>query len=108
MVTKAGGITTAECLARGTPMALLKPVPGQETANARYFQREGAAVIIPRMADVPAVVKRLLSTPAELEALGENAQRLYRPATGTIVEAVCAALGAGGAEKISRDSSARG
>jgi len=96
MVTKAGGITTAECLARGTPMALLKPVPGQEAANARYFEREGAAVLTGRTADVHAVVGRLLSTPAELQALGQNARRLYRPATQTIVEAICEALDLGG------------
>jgi len=95
MVTKAGGITTAECLAKGTPMALLKPVPGQEAANARYFEREGAAVVIRSTADVPDVVRRLLSNPAELQALGQNAQRLYRPATGTIVDAVCRALSVG-------------
>ena len=93
MVTKAGGITTAECLAKGTPMVLLKPVPGQEAANARYFQRQGAAVIVRRPAQVAPAVRRLLSDPAELQALGDNAARLYRPAAQTIVAAVREALG---------------
>lgn len=93
MVTKAGGITTAECLAKGTPMALLKPVPGQEAANARYFQREGAAVVVRRAGRVAEVVRRLLSDQAELKALGDNAARLYRPGTDIIVAAVCEALG---------------
>ena len=93
MVTKAGGITTAECLARGTPMALLKPVPGQEAANARYFQRQGAAVMIPRARQTADVVRRLLTDPAELQALADNAAGLYRPATQTIVTAVCEAVG---------------
>ena len=93
MVTKAGGITTAECLARGTPIVLLKPVPGQEAANARHFQRHGAAVIVPRARDTADVVRRLLSDPVELQALADNAAGLYRPATQTIVEAVCETLG---------------
>jgi len=93
MVTKAGGITTAECLARGTPMALLPPVPGQEAANARHFQRHGAAVMIPRPRQTADVVRRLLSDPTELQTLADNAARLHRPATQTIVEAICETLG---------------
>ena len=95
MVTKAGGITTAECLAKAAPMVLLKPVPGQEARNARHFQREGAAVIVRRTAHVARVVKRLLADPAELGALADNAARLYRPGTETIAAAICEALGAG-------------
>ena len=92
MVTKAGGITTAECLAKGTPMLLLKPVPGQEARNARYFQDQGAAVIVRRAGRVAEVVRRLLADSAELQALAENAARLYRPGTETIVAAICEAL----------------
>ena len=93
MVTKAGGITTAECLAKGTPMVLLKPVPGQEARNARYFQHEGAAVIVRRAGRVAEVVRRLLADPVELQALADNSARLYRPGTETIVEGICEALG---------------
>ena len=95
VVTKAGGVTTAECLAKGTAMVLLKPVPGQEAHNARYLQRQGAAVIIPRGGHVAAAVRGLLSNPAELAALADNSARLYRPGTETIVSAVCDALGVG-------------
>ena len=52
MVTKGGGLTTAECCATGTPMVLLKPVPGQEGGNAKYFAREGAAVLTKKPAEV--------------------------------------------------------
>ena len=37
MVTKPGGVTTAECLAKGTPMVLMNPVAGQEGGNAEYL-----------------------------------------------------------------------
>jgi len=88
MVTKAGGMTTAECLARGTPMILLHPVPGQERGNAEYFAREGAAVIVRRARDVAEEVRRLLESPRELERMADNCRRLHRPATETIVEAI--------------------
>jgi processive 1,2-diacylglycerol beta-glucosyltransferase len=88
MITKPGGVTTAECLSRGVPMVLLKPVPGQEGGNAKFFQREGAAVLTKNLRQVVQTVRRLLEEPAELERLSENARRLYKPGTRTIVEAV--------------------
>ena len=93
MVTKAGGLTTAECLAKGTPMVLLKPVPGQEAGNAAYFAAEGAAVLAQDPADVVAHVSRLLNDTGGLARMGDNARRLHRPAAQTIAEAVCRAVG---------------
>ena len=93
MVTKSGGITTAECLAAGAAMILPKPVPGQEAANAKYFRGNGAAVVTRRYSDVPAEVRRLLDDPAALEQLGDNARKLFRPGTATVVQAIREELG---------------
>jgi processive 1,2-diacylglycerol beta-glucosyltransferase len=43
-VTKAGGLTTAECLAMGVPMLVPNPIPGQEERNAEYLTECGAAM----------------------------------------------------------------
>lgn len=93
MVTKAGGISTAECLAAGTPMILPKPVPGQEADNATYFRSNGAAVVTRRYSQVPAEVRRLLDDPTALTRLGDNARKLFLPGTATVVEAIAAELG---------------
>ncbi len=92
MVTKAGGVTTAECLAKGTPMVLLKPVPGHEGGNALYLEREGAALISHSVSGVAEKVSEVLSDPEMLARLGENAQRLHRPAAQTIADAICHSL----------------
>lgn len=94
MVTKAGGLTTAECLAKGTPMVLLKPVPGHEAGNARYLAGEGVAVIARGTADAIRRTCSLLDDEAARSALSASARRLYRPATETITAAVRDALGA--------------
>ncbi len=91
-VTKPGGLMTAECMAKGVPMVLTRPVPGQESANAEMLAREGAAVIAPSTEDVIREVTRLLEMPEALGALAANARRLYRPATETIVSAICQAV----------------
>ncbi|MFP4107249.1 MAG: MGDG synthase family glycosyltransferase [Phycisphaerae bacterium] len=88
MVTKAGGITTAECLAKGTPMVLYCPVPGQEGGNARYLAGKDAAVIAPNYSDVAPRVAAMLDDEQHLFELRQNARDLYHPATDLIVEKV--------------------
>jgi processive 1,2-diacylglycerol beta-glucosyltransferase len=50
IVTKPGGLTTTEILAKGKPMALVSPIPGQEQRNCEFLLENGAAV---RLYDVP-------------------------------------------------------
>ena len=88
MVTKAGGITTAECLAKGRAMVLMNPVPGHERGNAEYLARQGAAVIARKDDEVAETVRRLLADQDALKELSTNARRLHRPATQTIVESI--------------------
>jgi len=88
MATKAGGLSTAECLARGTPMVLLKPVPGQESGNAEHFARHGAAVIAREDSDVAGLVAGLLADRDKLAGMSHAAEKLYRPGAQTIIDAV--------------------
>ncbi len=89
MVTKAGGLTTAECLSKSTPMVFLKPVPGQERVNAEFFAGRGAGLIVRNPAQVVQTVCRLLDSPAELDEMARNAGQLYRPGARTITEFIC-------------------
>lgn len=45
LVTKAGGVSMSEALAKGLPMIVYKPAPGHEEANANYLWRHRAAII---------------------------------------------------------------
>ncbi len=92
MVSKSGGLTTSECIAKGVPMVLTKPVPGQESANAEMLVAEGAAVIAPTVPEVIDTVTSLISAPEALEAFRSNAHRLYRPAAETIAEEIVRGL----------------
>ena len=86
MITKPGGITTAECVAKGTPMVFLRPVPGHEAGNARYFQREGAGVITRNVKHLVQTVADLLKDNARRKEMQINAKRLYRPGADVVVE----------------------
>ena len=88
MVTKPGGVTTSECCAMGTPMVLLRPVPGQELCNAEYLTAHGAAVAPGGMLKVIESVRRLLENPADLAAMADRARKLHRPAARPIAAKV--------------------
>ncbi len=45
LVGKPGGLTSAEAAARGLPMVLLRPIPGQEERNAKVLVQAGAAIL---------------------------------------------------------------
>ncbi len=84
IVTKAGGITTSECIAKGVPMVLSRSGPGQETANVELLCRRGAAVPAPTPRQVVRTVTDLLGCPDKLAQLSRNARALYRPAAQAI------------------------
>jgi len=94
-VTKSGGITTAECLAAGTPTVLLPPVPGQEAENAEWLQSHRAAVVARDEIDVVGQVNRLLADESARRLLAESARALHRPGRETVVAWVAEKLGLG-------------
>ena len=86
VVTKPGGVTTAECLARAKPMVLIDSVPGHERGNAEYLTNAGAAVTVRKTDQIPTIVRDLLADPDELKRLSQNAQNLHHPAAETIAK----------------------
>jgi processive 1,2-diacylglycerol beta-glucosyltransferase len=79
VVSKPGGLTTSETLARGAVMAIVNPIPGQESRNSDFLLENGAAVKINNLSTLTFKLGRLLDNPARLAALKENALRLGRP-----------------------------
>jgi processive 1,2-diacylglycerol beta-glucosyltransferase len=79
VVTKPGGLSVSECLARRKPMLLVSPIPGQEERNADYLLEAGAAVKAVDAATLAYKLSRLRSDPARLAAMGEAAHRIGTP-----------------------------
>jgi processive 1,2-diacylglycerol beta-glucosyltransferase len=98
-VGKPGGLTTSEALAKGLPMVVLNPIPGQEERNSDHLLEEGIAI---RCNNLPALaykIDTLLDTPGKLDRMAENARRLGKPeAAFAIVDrliALCQSRSAG-------------
>jgi processive 1,2-diacylglycerol beta-glucosyltransferase len=79
VVSKPGGLTTSEVLARGAAMCIVNPIPGQESRNSDYLLEKGAAIKINHPAMLPHKLGRLLADAGRLRALKENARKLGRP-----------------------------
>ncbi len=95
MITKAGGLTTAECLAKRLPMVFLRPVPGQERQNAEFFTRAGAGQIAQNVSEAVDTVSSLLENDARRQRLAEAAGRLYQPGETVISQAIARSLASG-------------
>lgn len=79
VITKAGGLTVSEILARGTPMIVIDPIPGQEEWNADFVAGSGAGIQLRMMETAPAATVALLGEPARLDAMRLRAARAGRP-----------------------------
>jgi processive 1,2-diacylglycerol beta-glucosyltransferase len=79
VVTKAGGLIVSEVLARGTPMIVTDPIPGQEDWNADVVAGTGAGLQLRLPEMVPPTVIDLLARPERLAAMRAAALRVGRP-----------------------------
>jgi len=79
VVTKPGGLTTSETLARGAVMVIVNPIPGQESRNSDYLLECGAAIKANSTALLTHKVTRLLQDPKRMELLKANVRRVARP-----------------------------
>jgi len=79
VVSKPGGLTTSETLARGAVMVIVNPIPGQESRNSDYLLENGAAIKVNNIATLSHKVTALLADHARMERLRENVKRIARP-----------------------------
>ena len=79
VVSKPGGLTTSETLARGAVMVIVNPIPGQESRNSDFLLESGAAIKVNNAATLCHKVTALLADPKRLAMIRENVKRVARP-----------------------------
>lgn len=79
VVSKPGGLTTSETLARGAAMVIVNPIPGQESRNSDFLLENGAAIKVNNLATMEHKLSALLADDARLARLKANARSLGRP-----------------------------
>ncbi len=89
IVTKPGGITSSEALAKGLPMIIANPIPGQEDRNVEFLMNNGAALKVSSTFPVDEAIYHIFTNPTRLSQLQTITKMLGKPlATLDIVKLV--------------------
>lgn len=92
LITKPGGLTTAEALSAGLPMIVTHPIPGPEERHVRYLTQQGVAVEAKTVAEIPQLVARMLGNPENLAEMSRRQKDMSRPDAAHAVVQVGQAL----------------
>jgi len=79
IVTKPGGMTTSECLAKGLPMVIVNPIPGQEMRNTDFLPKNGIGIRIDQASDIGEEIELLLQSPEMLADMRKAALAFGKP-----------------------------
>ncbi len=79
IVTKPGGLTTSEALAKGLPMIMANPIPGQEDRNVEFLLNNGAALKVSPTFTVDEAIYQLFTNETRRRNIDEIVSVLGRP-----------------------------
>lgn len=66
IITKPGGITTSEAMAKGLPMIMINPIPGHEMRNAEFMMNNGLAMYATKSFPLDEAVFSLFNYPEHM------------------------------------------
>ncbi|MDQ2663783.1 MAG: glycosyltransferase [Candidatus Eremiobacteraeota bacterium] len=99
LLTKPGGLTSAEALVANLPMVLFKPLPGQEERNTRYLVERHVALRAKTAQDLTKTMRDLLKSPERLERMRLAMREFARPDAAKHVAELITRLVAGRTSK---------
>ncbi|MDD5259541.1 MAG: glycosyltransferase [bacterium] len=79
IITKPGGMTSAEALAKSLPMIIINPIPGQEEKNSQYLCRQNVAIRLDDITNLQSTIEYLIRHPEKLGTMQENAGKTAKP-----------------------------
>ncbi len=79
IVSKPGGLTTSEALAKRLPMVLIDPIPGQEDRNYEFLVNNGLAIGVSETFSVGEALYQLLSSENRAECMAKMAEEVGKP-----------------------------
>ena len=85
LISKAGGLTSAEAMARSLPMIVVNPIPGQETRNADIIVEHGAGWKALNFGNLMYKLVRVLDQPETLRRARQATRALGQPAAASTI-----------------------
>ena len=79
LISKSGGITVSESLAKDLPMIVIAPIIGQETRNADFMVKNKAAFRINDTSELRATIEPLLGDPKSMNSMKKAIDLIKKP-----------------------------
>jgi processive 1,2-diacylglycerol beta-glucosyltransferase len=79
IITKPGGVSTAEILSKEKPLVIFSPLPGQEYENAEFLLNSGAAVATSDINKIPVLIEQIFNSEVRMKCLREMTSILKKP-----------------------------
>lgn len=79
IITKPGGLTVSEALAKNLPMILVDPIPGHEERNVEFLLNNGIASLVTKTFPIDEAVYHLFTNPARLTTVRETMHAIGHP-----------------------------
>jgi processive 1,2-diacylglycerol beta-glucosyltransferase len=84
LLSKPGGLTTSEAMARGLPMCVVNPIPGQEERNSDHLLEAGVAIKCNTPATLGWKLEELVKS-GRLEEMRRKAEAFGKPHAGEVI-----------------------
>lgn len=79
IITKPGGLTTSEALAKGLPLIICNPIPGHEERNATFLVNNGVAMKLDAHVHFEDVFYQLIHNPIHLDCMRRAISVIGKP-----------------------------
>ena len=79
VISKPGGITTSEALAKGLPILIVKPIPGHEQMNTDHLVKHKVGIKVDNVHDIDVFIKELFSNPSALQNMKKRVKAFSKP-----------------------------
>lgn len=93
IVTKPGGLTSSEALAKQLPIILMNPIPGQEDRNMEFLVNSGAAVMVTDTFAIDEAIECVMNNEWRRMLMKESVKHIGKPdSTQRLGNFVCTLL----------------
>ncbi len=79
IITKPGGLTVSEAMAKELPMILINPIPGQEERNREFLVNNGAAMAHSSTLSAAELIFQVYKGSGRIERMKENIKVIRKP-----------------------------
>ena len=79
IVTKPGGLTTSEAMAKSLPMVIVNPIPGQEDRNTEFLVNNGCAMAVSPTYELEEIIYTLTHKTERLKLMRDSIALFAHP-----------------------------